>query len=535
MRKIIRLASSLCIMLVFGLLVFTIPTSASSKDAYIESFSYGDDGTKIKFQNDQIPSFVDGNGIKFYELQKDTFVYVADILLYKVKSFTIYIDSGSAKVTKQNGTAIPAGVTMSYSINITKRGWAEYEITSEDGSTVNTYYFLNENISDSAVPLNYWDAIPALDKVKIKDKGALEVIKQEYAKRDDKDEAIVKLIDDDLARIDDLEKADVVAKEIEAISEDAPDDDMVKKAREDFNALTPDQQALITDDAKTKLATAEEKIATEVKALIEALPIDGSDADAVANARDAYNSLTDEEKEYVKDSENTLIAAEEAVVAKKKEEEDKTTAEDFSKIIAALKGDGTDSDAAIAAAKVAYEALSPEAKEMAKEDFAKLTAAEKAVVAKKEADKAANAVKKGDSFKIGKNNYKVTKISGKAGEVSFVNCTSNKLTKVSIPDTVNYKGYNFKVTAIQSKALKGYKKLTTVTIGKNVISIGANAFNGDAKLKKITVKSTGLKKVGAKALKGIHKKAVIKVPKKMLKKYKKIFKGKGQKKTVKIK
>ena len=40
---------------------------------------------------------------------------------------------------------------------------------------------------------------------------------------------------------------------------------------------------------------------------------------------------------------------------------------------------------------------------------------------------------------------------------------------------------------------------------------------------------------GAKALKGINKKAVIKVPAKKLKVYKKLFKGKGQAKTVKIK
>ena len=66
-------------------------------------------------------------------------------------------------------------------------------------------------------------------------------------------------------------------------------------------------------------------------------------------------------------------------------------------------------------------------------------------------------------------------------------------------------------------------------------TIGAFAFAGDAKLKKIAVKSAVLKKVGAKALKGINKKAVIKVPKKQLKKYTKLFKGKGQKKTVKVK
>ena len=41
-----------------------------------------------------------------------------------------------------------------------------------------------------------------------------------------------------------------------------------------------------------------------------------------------------------------------------------------------------------------------------------------------------------------------------------------------------------------------------MTVGKNVTTIGAFAFAGDAKLKKIAVKSAVLKKVGAKALKG---------------------------------
>ena len=44
-----------------------------------------------------------------------------------------------------------------------------------------------------------------------------------------------------------------------------------------------------------------------------------------------------------------------------------------------------------------------------------------------------------------------------------------------------------------------------------------------------------LKKVGAKAFKGIYKKAVIKVPKAQKKKYKKLLAKKGQAKTVKIK
>ncbi len=68
-----------------------------------------------------------------------------------------------------------------------------------------------------------------------------------------------------------------------------------------------------------------------------------------------------------------------------------------------------------------------------------------------------------------------------------------------------------------------------------VTQINSKAFSGCSKLKKITVKAASLTKVGSKALKGIHKKATIKVPKAKLKVYQKLFRGKGQAKTVKIK
>lgn len=116
--------------------------------------------------------------------------------------------------------------------------------------------------------------------------------------------------------------------------------------------------------------------------------------------------------------------------------------------------------------------------------------------------------------------YRVTGIAAK----TFKN--SKKLQTVVIPDTV---------TEIGTGSFEGCKKLKSVTIGKNVTSIGKNAFKNCKNLKKITVKSTKLKKVGKGALTGINRKCVIKVPKKQLKSYKRLFKGKGQKKSVKIK
>lgn len=144
------------------------------------------------------------------------------------------------------------------------------------------------------------------------------------------------------------------------------------------------------------------------------------------------------------------------------------------------------------------------------------------------------ALKKGAVFTAGKLKYKVTNAAKGKLAVAVQAPKSKKVKSLTIPATVKAKGAVYKVTAIAPNAFKNCKKLTKVTIGKNITTIGKNAFSQAKVLKKITVKSTNLKKVGKNALKGIHKKAVIKVPKKKLKTYKKLFSKKGQK-TVKIK
>jgi len=158
--------------------------------------------------------------------------------------------------------------------------------------------------------------------------------------------------------------------------------------------------------------------------------------------------------------------------------------------------------------------------------------------------------------------YKVTKSDSSKGKPSVtltkLSAKEKKEKKVTIPKTVTINNVKYRVTGIAAKAFKnskklqsivipdtiteigagsfeGCKNLKSVTIGKNVTSIGKNAFKNCKNLKKITVKSTKLKKVGKGALTGINRKCVIKVPKKKLKSYKSLFKGKGQKKSVKIK
>jgi hypothetical protein len=139
--------------------------------------------------------------------------------------------------------------------------------------------------------------------------------------------------------------------------------------------------------------------------------------------------------------------------------------------------------------------------------------------------------KVGTTFTYKNATYKVTS----ANTVSFVKPLKKTNSKFTVPATASKDGVTYKVTAIEKNAFKGNKKLKAVTVGKNVTSIGANAFSGDGKLKKITVKSKVLKSVGKKALKGISSSATVKVPKAKKAAYQKLFKGKGQKASVKIK
>lgn len=197
-------------------------------------------------------------------------------------------------------------------------------------------------------------------------------------------------------------------------------------------------------------------------------------------------------------------------------------------------------------------------------------------------------VKKGQTLPADKTdaNYSVTKegtvVNGKVtgAEVEYKK-PHNKTAKVTIPATITVDGVTYKITSVAKNAFKNDKKITTLKLGSNVKTIGANAFYGCTrlknvtlgsgltkigdkafykcgaitkltipakvteigkqafynckKLKTITIKSTKLKKVGSKAISGIDKKAVIRVPKSKLTAYKKRFNKKtGFKKGMKF-
>lgn len=131
--------------------------------------------------------------------------------------------------------------------------------------------------------------------------------------------------------------------------------------------------------------------------------------------------------------------------------------------------------------------------------------------------------KAGTKYTVAGCQYKVTKAGA---EVSLVG-TNKNAKSVTIPAVIKVKGVTYKVTSIGAKAFNGSKKLKKVTIGTNIKKISNNAFFKCKSLKMVSIKSVLLTKKTAnkKAFKGVSKKMVIKVPKKVKKAYVKMFKG----------
>lgn len=123
-------------------------------------------------------------------------------------------------------------------------------------------------------------------------------------------------------------------------------------------------------------------------------------------------------------------------------------------------------------------------------------------------------------------NYKLNEAKKTAALTGAANAKSKTLT---IPDTVKVEGMTFRVTQIAANAFKGMETLARVTIGKNVTTIGKNAFVGCANLKSIIIQTAELtvKKVGGNAFMTGCTKTTVKCPKDKLEDYKKILLKKG--------
>lgn len=100
---------------------------------------------------------------------------------------------------------------------------------------------------------------------------------------------------------------------------------------------------------------------------------------------------------------------------------------------------------------------------------------------KDDIDTSSSKVVKGTKVTVKKAIYKVTSVS-RTKTVKYIGSKEN-VKKAVIPATVKIKGKTYKVTAIAKNAFKDNNKLTKVTIGKNIKTIGKHCIQGMQELK----------------------------------------------------
>ncbi len=149
--------------------------------------------------------------------------------------------------------------------------------------------------------------------------------------------------------------------------------------------------------------------------------------------------------------------------------------------------------------------------------------------------------KVGDKIKDEKtgNTYKVTQTPDDGGNgVGSVTMSSAKVKKktVVIPATVENNGKIYNVTSVDKNLLKGLKKVKTLDVGKNVKKLPAGLIKKQKGALKIKIRNTkSVINFSKSFFKGRKGKVTILVPKKMLKKYKKMIRKKKISKYVTLK
>ena len=144
----------------------------------------------------------------------------------------------------------------------------------------------------------------------------------------------------------------------------------------------------------------------------------------------------------------------------------------------------------------------------------------------------------GMTYTAGNFIYQITSIDtatlGQSKVIGVVAAKKNKITKVTIPDRADCKGYGLNVTAVGDKAFAGCKALKKLTIGNKVTVIGKNAFKKCSKLKTVVI-GKAVKTISSKAFIGDNKIKKITFKGKKLKTVKKNAFSKKAKKNIKSK
>ena len=114
----------------------------------------------------------------------------------------------------------------------------------------------------------------------------------------------------------------------------------------------------------------------------------------------------------------------------------------------------------------------------------------------------------GMTYTAGNLIYQITSIDtatlGQSKVIGVVAAKKNKITKVTIPDRADCKGYGLNVTTIGNNAFAGCKALKKLTIGNKVTVIGKNAFKNCSKLETVVI-GKAVKTISSKAFIGDNK------------------------------
>ena len=144
----------------------------------------------------------------------------------------------------------------------------------------------------------------------------------------------------------------------------------------------------------------------------------------------------------------------------------------------------------------------------------------------------------GMTYTAGNFIYQITSIDtatlGQSKVIGVVAAKKNKITKVTIPDRADCKGYGLNVTAVGDNAFAGCKVLKKLTIGNKVTVIGKNAFKKCSKLETVVI-GKAVKTISSKAFIGDNKIKKITFKGKKLKTVKKDAFSKKAKKNIKSK
>ena len=144
----------------------------------------------------------------------------------------------------------------------------------------------------------------------------------------------------------------------------------------------------------------------------------------------------------------------------------------------------------------------------------------------------------GMTYTAGNLIYQITSIDtatlGQAKVIGVVAAKKDKITKVTIPNRADCKGYELNVTTIGNNAFAGCKALKKLTIGNKVTVIGKNAFKNCSKLETVVI-GKSVKTISSKAFIGDNKIKEITFKGDKLKTVKKDAFSKKAKKNIKAK